>query len=344
MDPAALRASGDPIPITVATGVNFSPSASLDAKNIVFGTGTELASKLWQLSIVGDTGKVSDEPRPITDGFEIRQSPFPSHDGKRIVYAAMGSGLSSIRIRDLDSGKETRLTELKGSSYFPILSDDGSLVAYSASQGGGKSSIYSIPARGGLPRKLCDDCGRPIQWTPDNANILIDNAGKRQGDIMILNVATGQSRVLLQHAQLRLFTPRLSSDGRWLCFTAMAGDRARKIYVTPFSDQIPIDESRWVLVVDGTDLERQPYWSPNGSLLYFLSDRDAYRCVWAQKLDPLTRRAAGNPFAVQHFHQARHNLVDFGDVGQIGLSVTKDRMFFAMREIRSNIWVAERQH
>jgi hypothetical protein len=46
---------------------------------------------------------------------------------------------------------------------------------------------------------------------------------------------------------------------------------------------------------------------------------------------------------VQHFHQFRHSLLDFGDVADIGLSLAGRRIFVAVREIQSNIWLAERK-
>ena len=39
-----------------------------------------------------------------------------------------------------------------------------------------------------------------------------------------------------------------------------------------------------------------PIWSPDGNLLYFLSERDGFRCIWGQKLDPASKRPLGAPF------------------------------------------------
>jgi hypothetical protein len=36
-----------------------------------------------------------------------------------------------------------------------------------------------------------------------------------------------------------------------------------------------------------------PAWSPDSNLLYYLSKRDGFLCLWAQRLDPATKRPAG---------------------------------------------------
>ena len=54
-------------------------------------------------------------------------------------------------------------------------------------------------------------------------------------------------------------------------------------------------------------------------------------------------KATGEAFPAHHLHQFRHSLLDFNDVADIGLSVAGKRMFLAVREIQSNIWLAERK-
>ena len=77
-------------------------------------------------------------------------------------------------------------------------------------------------------------------------------------------------------------------------------------------------------------------------MIYFLSDRDGSRCIWAQRVDTATRRPIGAPFAAHHMHQFRYNLNDV-DPAAIGLSVANGQMFYASFELQSNIWLAERR-
>jgi Tol biopolymer transport system component len=87
-------------------------------------------------------------------------------------------------------------------------------------------------------------------------------------------------------------------------------------------------------------MDREPRWSPDGKLIYFLSDRDGFRCVWAQPVD-LTRRAVrGSPFPAYHAHSARITLDLGADTGPNGLAIAPGKMIVTMAENTGNIWLA----
>ena len=108
------------------------------------------------------TGAVTGEPRRITDGMDERIAPYPTLDGKRLAYKAMSGSTSELRVRDLATGEETRIGETTAASP-PVISDDGAQVAFAVLEKG-NFAIYAAPAAGGVPRRLCADCGRPTQW------------------------------------------------------------------------------------------------------------------------------------------------------------------------------------
>jgi hypothetical protein len=74
---------------------------------------------------------------------------------------------------------------------------------------------------------------------------------------------------------------------------------------------------------------KRPWWAPNGNLLYFLSTRDNYTCIWAQPLDPATKQARGEPKVVSHFHDARRS-VNIGSTNLFGPAVGGGRVIFAL--------------
>src|SRR5262249_32759763 len=160
---------------------------------------------------------------------------------------------------------------------------------------------------GGTPKKICTSCGRPVDWSADRTKLFFDYAGPDEREIRVLDVASGESRPLLQHPESVLTTPHLSPDGRHVAFTMVRPGRARRIYVAPLGDG-PIPERLWTVVIDGANLERQPYWAPSGNAIYFLSERDGFRCIWAQRVDASTRRPVGEPFAAYHMHRTRYSL------------------------------------
>jgi Tol biopolymer transport system component len=114
----------------------------------------------------------------------------------------------------------------------------------------------------------------------------------------------------------------------------------RQVFVTPLDNwRAPQDPSQWIAITDGQTPDRNAAWSPDGNLLYFLSERDGFHCFWAQRLDATSKRPRGEPFVVQHFHQAQKNW-EPSDFTGIQLSVGPDSLVFPLREQTGNIWIA----
>ena len=216
-DAGFTRASGNPVPVIVGAGFSASPTSSSDGRRIAFAVGANPSTNIWRAPVDPKTGEVSGAPSRVTDGLAISLMPSPSRDGKRLAYRAGSLNAPELRLRDLVANTDRRLAGAEGVTYL-VLSPDGSTVAFSDDQSP-SSSIYTVPATGGVPKKICDACGRPVDWLPDRSKILVDDAGPKQRDIHILDVATGQSKPLLQHPELRLTMPRLSPDGRVLAFS-----------------------------------------------------------------------------------------------------------------------------
>jgi eukaryotic-like serine/threonine-protein kinase len=332
--------SGDPVPVIVGAGFNFAPTASQDGRRIAFAIAKDVSTNIWQAPVDAASGKVSGDQVRITSGLNPSVGPSPSRDGTRVAYLGGPSKTPEVRIRDIASGTDVRLAEAKPWSYV-VLSPDGSTVAFQSDQRD-NSPIYAVPSAGGVPKKICSSCGRPVEWLPDRTKLLFDNGGPQRREIYLLDVATGQQKPLLQHADRPLSMPRLSPDGRSLLFTLQRPGRARQLYLAPFSGAL-VPEKEWTLLIDGSNYERQPFWAPTGNLIYFLSERDGFRCIWAQRLDLATRQPVGASFAAHHMHQTRYSLDPIGDVASIGLSVAGGQMFFASFELQSNIWMAERR-
>jgi len=158
----------------------------------------------------------------------------------------------------------------------------------------------------------------------------------------LFNTETYTHTPLYQHPQLPAYVPKLSLDEKWAAFQTVEQPTTRTLWAAPFRSTggaVPVEE--WVQVTDGKSLDRNPAWSPDGTLLYFLSERDSFRCVWAQHLDARTRRPLGQPFAVAHFHNAPSSLGNIDGPGQVSVMVSADRLVYSAAELTANIWVTE---
>ena len=67
------------------------------------------------------------------------------------------------------------------------------------------------------------------------------------------------------------------------------------IFILPVRDH-SVTQQDLIAVTDGSGYDIVPEFSPNGNVLYFFSQRDGARCLWAQRLDPGSKRPAGAPF------------------------------------------------
>ena len=44
------------------------------------------------------------------------------------------------------------------------------------------------------------------------------------------------------------------------------------------TETVPTED--WIPVTDAVTNDMKPYWSPDGNLMYYVSESDAHHCVW----------------------------------------------------------------
>jgi hypothetical protein len=187
---------------------------------------------------------------------------------------------------------------------------------------------------GGAPERICDCAGLAEDWSRDNSKLLYLERKDADMEIFVLDVGTGSRRLVARHPPNDLFHGRFSPDGRWISFMEVLRNRRSRIWIAPFVNGMESDPTTWIPLTTGEWWDDVPRWSPFGSLIYFMSDRDGFRCIWAQRLDRATRRPAGEPFAVVHFHTAR-SLMNIW-LPFLSLEVGRDSLIFNMGEVTAN--------
>lgn len=336
------KVAGPPQRLTFGTAVESKPSVA--GSRVVFSS---LVSNddIWSLPMDSNRGKALGEPQRLTQDAAVDFWPSVSTDGKRIAFLSNRSGNYDVWLKDIESGKETALTSTPENENSPHFSPDGAKVVYSSSRAGAAFGEYVITIEPGgvpgVPEKICDNCGRPYDWSSDSRRVLsiFGNPGTVRS-LRLVDLPSGEIATLVQHPQDLLAGGRFSPDGRWVSFVETTAPTRRRIFVVPTNGKMPVPQSNWIPITDGQRLDREPRWSPDGKLLYFLSERDGFRCIWAQTLDSETKHPAGTPFPVQHFHRSRFS-IRYQDTGTVGLGVARNKIVFAMGETTGNIWMVQ---
>jgi Tol biopolymer transport system component len=325
--------AGEPERITFSTGVHVQPSVSASGQ-VVFSSMT-VNRNVWSVAVDADGGKIRGALQQLTQEANSNSNPAVSPDGRKIAFVAgWDAPRAQLRIRDVATGKEAPLSGIPptGRLAYANFSADSSKVVFLAYERSGPS-LYVVPAAGGVAEKICEKCGNVPAWSSAGTKIVYDWLDRRRY-AELLDIATGRTTRILNHPKYDFIQPQFCPGDRWISFACVHQPDRTRVMVAPFRGAATIPESEWIAVTDGSGFDSRPRWSPNGNLLYFISDRDGFRCIWAQRLD-VNKRPAGPAFAVRHFHDLRRLL---SDIPELGLSVARDKLVFNMIEQTGNLW------
>ncbi len=118
---------------------------------------------------------------------------------------------------------------------------------------------------------------------------------------------------------------------------------ASVIMIAPVRHGSAAKEAEWIAITDGHSNEEKPQFSADGNTLYFTSPRDGYLCIWAQRLNPVTKHPLGPPFAFEHFHNSAGSAGVSRRVRRSDLSVARDKILINLPQVHSDIWMTQMQ-
>jgi Tol biopolymer transport system component len=340
------KVTGEAQRLTFGTGLELQPSVAVTPAGELQIAFSSLALNVgvWSMPLDADSGTIAGEPQRLSTDMSPESYPSVSADGKKLAFLSARLGNPAVWVRDLESGSERLLTSAHRGQFQPKISGDGAKVAYSENEGR-EAVSYIMSASGGPVRKLCDHCGPPTHFSRDGQKVLLESESAQA--VLLIDLATGKQIQLIQAPEPRKVIPfaaRFSPDERWVAFHVRPSPTARQIFVAPLPSSGALEKKDWIPITDGAALENEAYWSPDGNVLYFLSDREGFRCIWAQRLHPAAKTPVGPAFPVYHFHHARRSLSGVsGGAGAIGLSVAPGKMVFALAELTGNVWMSRQE-
>jgi len=210
-----------------------------------------------------------------------------SVDGRYIAFTDWETG--DLGVRDLKAGTSRRITNTGGFEVSgdyaqnSIFSPDGRHIAYNwFIQKDLHEEVRVIPTVGGAPRTIWrsegfDDYVLPKDWTPNGKQLVVTHIlPDRTSQLALLTVQDGSLRSL-KSFPWQNFNASLSPDGRLIAYDSPASENtpARDIFV------LATDGSREMAVVQNPASDSEPIWSPDGSQIFFLSDRTGQFSLWS---------------------------------------------------------------
>ncbi|MBL8295860.1 MAG: serine/threonine-protein kinase, partial [Bryobacterales bacterium] len=312
--------------------------ASLARSGRVVFTAAARTSRLYTIPI-DPTGAVQGELTGFTAGGAQDTSCDISEDGGTVVFRSNKSGTIDIWIREVKTGVERPLTSSPESESMPRISADATRVAFSVIRNQ-KRVVFVVPVSGGAAEELCADCGPPAGWSRDGKQIFYTLVRNYRPEVHVFDLATRKSSPVLVHDKLPLYGGRVAPGNRWVSFKEDFDVARTAIFVAPLHVGAPTPVSEWVHVTEGRSWDDLPRWSPDGNLIFFTSDRDGFRCIWARRLHPQTKQPQGEPFAIAHLHKMQLSMSNLS-LAEFELASGLGRLVFPMAELRGNVWLME---
>ncbi len=333
------KAIGVPAPWTHGTTVDLHPSAAeVDGLASVAFAAKTVSHGIWRIPLNAQ-GEAAGAPEEVITGYDRLASSSISRDGSRIAFSSQRPEAQLLRFRDLSSGADHLAASVPVHHVTrPVLSGDGKTLAW-----WDEKAIYLRHLPAGATEKICDICGPPSHVSFDGSSVLFEGPGQTEEAVVYRR---GEApRRLFEWADGSKSHPgqagvRYSPDERMVTFYGSRdSSSAAHIWTAPVRKTGGVQDQELNQITDGERADGEPVWSVDGRTIYFLSERDGFKCIWARHVDPATGRPVGPEFAVQHFHRASQNLQTLSAYsGDIGLAASRDSLIFVLASYRSNIW------
>jgi Tol biopolymer transport system component/DNA-binding winged helix-turn-helix (wHTH) protein len=318
------------VPVRLTSGTNFEVQPSWGTNGALMFASLVRTSSVYMLNGDAESGAFRGPERAIGVSGNVA-APSLSEDGRMLAFT--NGKESAVYVRDLETGEERKLTD--GWHHRAALSRDSKSIAFTFSFNE-PYSIYRVPVTGGASTLSVAKGGMVYHWSRDNTRILYRKApGFR---IWSADPINGQEFVFAEWPGHELFQTKFSPDDRWVVIEGLTRPAAdSRLYIAGVHEGKADAPASWIRIGFSQGWDDKPRWSPSGNLMYFMSQQDGFRCLWAQRLDPVSKVPRGEPFSVYHFHRARLSMMNVG-LGDLEIGVAADKIIVNLGELTGNIW------
>lgn len=197
--------------LTVNTGDNYTPAASLDGRYVVFASNRNGSFNIWRMN--ADDGS---DPKQLTFS-EGNFYPSCSPDNQWVAYDNQSSLLLNVWKVPIEGGDPIRLTE---KYRMPVFSPDNQFIACRYDlESGSSQKVAIIPSQGGPPVKLAPipvTEWQRVQWTANGRGLTFIDSVNGTSNIWSYDLDSGSSKQLTDFQGDQIFAYAWSPDYKQL--------------------------------------------------------------------------------------------------------------------------------
>lgn len=241
--------------------------------------------------------ELPEGPLTLDESLDGAVNPSISDDDEWLLFASIkpaGDGARHI-VRHVPTGRQQTVAEIPvQSTGLPKVASSADVVLTTGPHGHGLllRLPFLQPIRDNIPLEA-------IVWDISrDGGVILSASPTLPRAIRAQDSGSEAVSTIVVDPKRNLYLADLSSDERWLVFVAEEpGGGLPVLYAAPYRRGRTTPQSEWIRLGRGD----YPHWSVSGSVVYFLDESLPVPELRMQRVNPVTKRPAGEPITLQVF-------------------------------------------